>query len=246
MAEHGIARAAVLSSRDPTSRLPERWVQKPSASVDKFRRDSQDYADLARRNRQARLGSDGSMSSATPLRPDLGHCLHSAPGLSSPASSTVAAGSQAHPEAELAALRARVEQLAAAEASQFKRKQPGAKTPVARIGVHSADGSKLTVGRKAFDLKAVKAHLLSMGIDPQLRCLPWLLCHGDDAGRARAECLHFDLHSTEGEWHTLVPKFKSSDFDTSRTPEDRARIAARGAASRKNGAGAARVAKPGP
>ena len=111
-----------------------------------------------------------------------------------------------------------------------KRKEP---LHLERVGVFSSDGAKFTVGRKVFDVRKLESYLSAEGIDPRTRCIPWLLCHGEGAGRARAECLDFTLHSQGGDWHKLVPKLKSSSFDLSRTDEDRARIAARNAGKRR-------------
>ena len=71
-----------------------------------------------------------------------------------------------------------------------------------------------------------------MGVDPASRCPQWLLCHGEGTGRARAECPDYAAHSASGDWHAPVPGLKTSLFDVSRTPEERAAIKERNIAAR--------------
>ena len=108
-------------------------------------------------------------------------------------------------------------------------------TNVTRIGLLSEDGATYTMGKKIFDFAALATELTARGIDPSKRCAPWLVCHGEGAGRAKAECPNFALHSREGsEWHEPVPKLKPSVFDVSRTPEERAASKEAGRVGRLN------------
>ena len=251
MAEHGTARAAVVASRDPTTLLPAQWVQTPSASWQRFKRESEDYAENARRSRLNRLGLQGAATPATPLRADLGHALTS-PGAAGPAMPPKPGASKAQ---EMLYLRARLAELdaagtispavalakAAAEAkaaaganSLDKRKQPSA--ALTRLGAFNSDNTLYEMGKKRFDVVAWHADLNSWGIDPATVCDPWHFCYGEESGRARAECRHYDLHSAEGaSFHKPIPKVKPSKYDVSKTPEEKAAAAERGKAYRLAG-----------
>ena len=175
----------------------------------------------------------GAFTPATPLRADLGHWLG---GLTTPAPPARPPPVGASPQIELKHLKARILELEAGPAPSTpggdagtKRKEP---TPVVRMGVATDGGKKFQLGKKVFDLVALAERLTEMGVDPTHRCPQWLLCHGEGTGRARAECPDYALHSAGGDWHKPVPKLKTSEFDVSRTPEERAAIKERGAAAR--------------
>ena len=236
MAEHGVARAAVLSSRDPTSALPAQWVQNPSAAWQRWRRDSIDYEEHARRSRLDRLGL--ASTPVTPLRADLGHssCFSSQ---AFPATPIMPPPPGASAAVEIAALRARLAELGDAGGSPLapglngkgahKRLAPG---DVARCGAFSADGTRFVMGKKEFDLVAWRDALTKLGIDPATRCAAWSLCHGEDAGRGKAECPSWEAHR-DTDFHKAIPKLKPSAFDVSRTAEEREATRAKHAEARK-------------
>ena len=130
----------------------------------------------------------------------------------------------------------------AEKAAARKRKEA---TTMTRIGVTSEDGRVYELGKKRFDVVALAEALTAMGVDPAQRCPQWLLCHGEGAGRARAECPDYALHSAGGDWHAPVPKLKTSLFDISRTPEERAAIKERNLAARTKARPGAGKGKPG-
>ena len=223
-------------------------MQTPSAAWQRFKRESLDYTERARSNRLSRLGVMGAPTPATPLRADLGHWLGSPAQAPARPVKTPAPLPGASPARELELLRARISELEAGGTPSAlapearKRKETTAMT---RIGVTTEGGKVFELGKKRFDVLALVEALTSMGVDPAQRCPQWLLCHGEGAGRARAECPDYALHSAGGDWHTPVPKLKTSLFDISRTPEERDAIKERNLAARTKARPGAGKAKPG-